>query len=61
ERDISLDELYKAKEVFISSTTKKMLPVIEIDKNIIDGGIPGSCTALLFKEFRAFDEKESLK
>lgn len=61
ERDISLDELYKAKEVFISSTTKKMLPVIEIDKNIIDGGIPGNCTALLFKEFRAFDEKESLK
>jgi branched-subunit amino acid aminotransferase/4-amino-4-deoxychorismate lyase len=37
ERDISLDELYKAKDVFISSTTKKILPIIEIDENIIDG------------------------
>ena len=37
-----------------------MLPVIEIDKNIIDGGIPRKLYSTPFKEFRAFDEKESL-
>jgi branched-subunit amino acid aminotransferase/4-amino-4-deoxychorismate lyase len=31
ERDISLDDMHSAKEAFITSTTKQVLPVRQID------------------------------
>lgn len=34
ERDISTNELQSAKEVFITSTTKSVLPVVQIDEHI---------------------------
>ena len=41
ERDISLDELYSSREVFITSTTKRIMPVVEIDGKKIHSGKAG--------------------
>lgn len=47
ERDISLDDLYSAKEVFITSSTKNILPVIQVDGHRIADGRPGQTTTIL--------------
>jgi D-alanine transaminase/branched-chain amino acid aminotransferase len=41
ERPVSLDELRNAREAFITSTTKHILPVTAIDGRIIGDGRPG--------------------
>ena len=40
QRDIRLEELYTAKEAFITSTTKHILPVVQVDDKIIGAGQP---------------------
>ncbi len=41
ERDISIKELYLADEVFITLTTKRVLPVRKIDDHVFINGKPG--------------------
>jgi len=50
ERDITLDELKTAKEAFITSTTKHLIPVVQIDNTIIGKGLPGEITRRLHRE-----------
>ncbi len=50
EADITRAEMYAAKEVFITSTTKNILPVLQIDGKIIGDGLPGKITAQLFAQ-----------
>lgn len=52
ERDISIEEAVNAKEVFITSTTKQVLPVIEIDQKKIGTGVPGNIALLLKKQLQ---------
>jgi D-alanine transaminase/branched-chain amino acid aminotransferase len=52
ERDITLSELYECKEAFITSTTKMILPVLEIDKKPIGNGSPGEITAELLQQLK---------
>ncbi|MFT3749564.1 MAG: aminotransferase class IV [Agriterribacter sp.] len=47
--DISPDELKNAEEVFITSTTKRILPVVEIDGKRIGSGKPGKLTNKLYE------------
>ena len=47
ERPVSLEECYTAEEVFITSTTKNILPVSHIDGNRIADGLPGELTGKL--------------
>jgi D-alanine transaminase/branched-chain amino acid aminotransferase len=47
ERQITLADLLQAKEVFITSTTKDILPVTQVDDHIINGGNMGQVTASL--------------
>ncbi|TAD92124.1 MAG: amino acid aminotransferase [Bacteroidetes bacterium] len=51
ERPIALDELLKAEEVFITSTTKRLLPVATIDRCTIGTGKAGPLTTRLFADF----------
>jgi branched-subunit amino acid aminotransferase/4-amino-4-deoxychorismate lyase len=44
ERDVLLDELQNAKEVFITSTNKRVMPIVQIDDLIIGNGKPGAVT-----------------
>lgn len=52
QRDISLDELLKADEVFITSSNKEICPVRQIDDTII--GAPGINTQRLIEYFQSF-------
>lgn len=47
EQDFTLDDLAKADEVFITSSTKNVLPVLSLDGNIIGSGKPGKISAVL--------------
>lgn len=51
ERELTLDDLNGAKEAFISSTTKNILPVTKIDGKVLGDGTPGPVTRELMKEF----------
>lgn len=44
ERDIYLSKLDQAKEAFITGTTKKVMPVYQIDNFVIGDGSPGDIT-----------------
>ncbi|HTE23699.1 aminotransferase class IV [Flavitalea sp.] len=47
EADIALPDIFAAKEIFITSTTKNILPVIQIDDKLINNGDPGPVTMRL--------------
>jgi len=49
ERDITLGEAYHAKEAFLTSTTKLVLPVVKIDDKIIGNGKAGK-TSLFIRQ-----------
>jgi len=50
QRDIHLDELRTAKEAFITSTTRQLVPVVQVDSHIIGGGAMGEISRWLNKE-----------
>jgi len=52
EKDISLQELLTADEVFLSGSGKRIVPVIEINKKQIGNGKPGKITLSLLKQFK---------
>jgi branched-subunit amino acid aminotransferase/4-amino-4-deoxychorismate lyase len=55
EKDITLQDVRDAKEVFITSSTKRLIPVVQIDEQIFAPFSAGSVTARLYD---AFKEKE---
>ncbi|MFT4016733.1 MAG: aminotransferase class IV [Agriterribacter sp.] len=55
--DISLHELKNAAEVFMTSTTKRILPVVEMDGIKIGDGRPGAITKALYKLFTQMEER----
>ena len=50
ETNIALEDIERAKEAFISSTTKNVLPVLEINGRVIGDRRPGKITALIYKK-----------
>lgn len=53
ERDITYQELREAKEIFLTSSTKKILPVVAIDDFIVGYGKPGPVTKRVMSLFEA--------
>ncbi len=51
ERDIRKEEIFDAKEVFITSTTRHLLPVKSIDGKIIGTGTTGDTTRFLSNKY----------
>ncbi|WML59427.1 D-amino-acid transaminase [Neobacillus sp. PS2-9] len=47
ERSFTLAELATADEVFLSSTTSEVMPIVEIDKDQVKEGLPGPITRKL--------------
>ncbi|WP_333489744.1 D-amino-acid transaminase [Alkalihalobacillus sp. CinArs1] len=52
EKAFSKSQLLESDEVFISSTTQEVRPIIEVSGNQIGSGTMGDVTALLQKEFK---------
>ena len=51
ERDITVDEVLNASEVFLTSTTKRVLPVLHINGKMVGDGKPGRVTTILYEKF----------
>lgn len=58
ERDIHTRELLQAAEVFLTSTTKKIMPVVAIDGHIISDGKPGAITRKLYHRFLQLEQQQ---
>ncbi|MBC8048209.1 MAG: aminotransferase class IV [Fimbriimonadaceae bacterium] len=54
EKDITVKELFEADEVFISSTTKNMMPVVRIEDRFIADDSPGIITKDLMQMFALY-------
>jgi branched-chain amino acid aminotransferase len=52
EKEITLEDLLHAKEAFITSTTKNILPVTQIDGRVLNNGQPGETTLRLYKHLQ---------
>lgn len=56
-RPLGLDEVKNAAEVFMTSTTKRLLPVTTIDETVISGGKAGPVTTMLNEAFLEMEEE----
>jgi D-alanine transaminase/branched-chain amino acid aminotransferase len=52
ETDITREMLYNAKEIFITSTTKRIMPVTKLDGELVGDGRPGPVTKRLMASFQ---------
>jgi D-amino acid aminotransferase len=55
---ISLDTLYDAREVFLTSTTKRIVPVVDVDGRTIGDGKPGPVTRQLLEDLVGCEEED---
>lgn len=55
ERDMSLDDMRQAKEAFITSSTKRLIPVIKVDDKIFPPFSENSVTARLYNAFKEWE------
>jgi D-alanine transaminase len=53
EKSFTPDELLASDEVFVTSTTSEILPVIKVDNHLIKNGLPGEMTKQLHQHFLA--------
>lgn len=57
EADINLKDIDDAKEAFITSTTKNVLPVLKIDGKMIGDGKPGRITSKIYEKLVELKER----
>lgn len=57
EQPVSLNDVLNAKEVFVTSTTKRLLPVFSVNGNKIANGTAGTVTADLYLRFLALEHQ----
>lgn len=56
ERELSIEEIKTAREAFITSTTKTILPVNQIDEHIFP--VQNMVTAQIYHSLLQFEEQE---
>jgi branched-subunit amino acid aminotransferase/4-amino-4-deoxychorismate lyase len=56
-RAVSLDEIKNAAEVFMTSTTKRILPVTQVDDTLIGHGKAGPVSTLLNEAFIRMEDQ----
>lgn len=57
ERPVHISEIKDAAEVFLTSTTKRLLPISHVDDIIIGNGKAGAITALLNEDFIKMEDE----
>ncbi|MER2996943.1 aminotransferase class IV [Pontibacter populi] len=57
ERTITIAEIATAKEAFLTSTTKRILPIVQVDNVIIGNGKPGAVTMGLLQDLIDLEKK----
>ncbi|ALW86721.1 amino acid aminotransferase [Hymenobacter sedentarius] len=56
---VTLAEVYQAKEAFLTSTTKRVLPVVQIDDVVLGTGQPGPVTRALLQALLGLEAHQS--
>jgi len=56
ERDVSVDELFAADEVFVTGSFKEIVPIVSIDGKAVGDGKPGPISTRIVGLFREFAE-----
>lgn len=49
---LTKDDLYRAEEVFLTNSSGEVIPVVQVDDQVIGSGKPGSQTLALLKSYR---------
>jgi branched-chain amino acid aminotransferase len=60
EADITLEEVMQAKEAFLTSTTKRILPIVQVDDQVIGSGKPGEISLSLLQDLLELEEQHIL-
>ena len=60
-RDMTLAETLEAKEAFMTSSTKGVLPIVALDNHVIGNGKVGAVSKFLMEEFKAMQEEYLVK
>lgn len=60
EGTVTLEDIAQAKEAFTTSTTKRVLPIVQVDDKIIGTGKPGAISLSLLEKLISFEEQEAL-
>ncbi len=58
ERSVTLDDLAQAQEAFLTSTTKKILPIVQIDSKPVGDGKPGPVARKLYQALEDLERVE---
>jgi len=61
EKVITLKEVYKADECFLTGTAAEVIPVVKVDGRTIGTGKPGAVTKKMMTMFHAITDKEGVK
>jgi D-alanine transaminase len=56
ERTFTVEEAYQAREAFITSASRVVLPVVQIDGRPVGNGAPGLITAALRRDYHCYAE-----
>ena len=59
--ELLINDLLNADEIFISSTTKKIMPIVEIDDKKIGDGCAGQMTKRIMEEFDRIQENYRIR
>ncbi len=57
ERAVTLEDVAQAKEAFLTSTTKRILPIVQVDDRLIGSGKPGQVTLDLLEDLIALENE----
>ncbi len=58
EEPITLEDIYQAKEAFLTSTTKRIVPIVQINDTLIGDGKPGSMSLSLLDDLIALEQDD---
>ncbi len=58
ERTVTLQEVYDSAELFLTSTTKGILPIVQVDDHVIGSGKPGPVTWALREVLQKTEQRE---
>lgn len=58
ERTVALKEVYDSAELFLTSTTKGILPIVQVDEHVIGSGKPGPVTRALRELLQQTEQRE---
>lgn len=57
ERAVTISDIAQAKEAFLTSTTKRILPIVQVDDVVIGSGKPGDVTKNLLDDLIALEQQ----